>query len=102
MCFESRNHRGSSKKTIMFDHTTAKGLEIIDKVITWFSNSSKPDIVPDGTDMIQLKEWLIALMIQAQAKAGNQKQLSNANDSWLWLCDTIFVCFPCTGNHETN
>ncbi|CAF4224066.1 unnamed protein product, partial [Rotaria sordida] len=38
-----------------------------------------PDIIPDGIDMIKLKQWQIALMIQAQIQAEQRQQSSNEN-----------------------
>lgn len=60
-----------------YDSILLKHPSIVFKYRSWFEHI-KPDMIPDGTDSIQLKQWLISLMIQAKVKAEQQQQLSNA------------------------
>lgn len=39
---------------------------------SWFDHV-KTDLIPNGNDLIQLRLWQIALMVQAQIKAEEQK-----------------------------
>jgi hypothetical protein len=55
---------------------------VVFKYRSWFENIPT-DIIPNGNDMIKLKQWQIALMLNAQAKAEQQQQqqpnISNEN-----------------------
>ena len=54
-----------------YDSILLKYPSIVFKYRSWFENI-KPDVIPDGTDMIKLKQWQISLMIQAQIKSEQQ------------------------------
>ncbi|CAF1512048.1 unnamed protein product [Adineta steineri] len=56
-----------------YDSILLKYPSIIFKYRSWF-NDIKSDIIPNETDVIQLKQWQIVLMIQAQIKAEQQQQ----------------------------
>lgn len=38
------------------------------KYPSWFEHIN-PEVIPDGTDFIRLKQWQIALMVQAEQSA---------------------------------
>lgn len=44
---------------------------------SWFENV-KSEIIPNGNDLIQLKQWQVALMLHAQIKA---EQQTTANET---------------------
>jgi len=50
-----------------YDSILLKYPSVVFKYRSWFDHIN-PDIIPDGNDLIQLKQWQIALMIQAQIK----------------------------------
>jgi len=50
-----------------------KSPAIVSKYRSWFEKIST-DNIPNGNDMIELKQWQIALMLQAQIKAEQQQQ----------------------------
>ena len=54
-----------------YDSLLLKYPSVIFKYRLWFEDI-KPDIIPNETDTIQLKQWQIALMIEAQIKAEQQ------------------------------
>ena len=60
---------------MFYDSILLKYPSVVFKYRSWFEHV-KPDVIPDGTDIIQLKQWQICLMIQAQNKA---EQSSNGN-----------------------
>jgi len=62
-----------------YDSVLLKYPSVVFKYRSWFDHI-EPDIIPDGTDLIQLKQWQISLMIEAQIKA---EKSSNEN---LSLC----------------
>ncbi|CAF3259654.1 unnamed protein product, partial [Rotaria sp. Silwood2] len=77
--YENHNYRMDNISSEWFyDSILLKYPSIAFKYRSWFDHV-KPDIIPDGTDMIKLKQWQIALMIQAQIKAEQRQQLSNEN-----------------------
>lgn len=52
---------------------------VVFKYRTWFEGIDT-NVIPNGNDMIKLKQWQIALMLQAQIKAEQQEQsLINEN-----------------------
>ncbi|CAF1500323.1 unnamed protein product, partial [Rotaria sordida] len=62
--YENHNYRMDNIPSEWFyDSILLKYPSIVFKYRSWFDHV-KPDIIPDGTDMIKLKQWQIALMIQ--------------------------------------
>lgn len=51
---------------------------VVFKYRSWFENV-KADVIPNGNDLIQLKQWQIALMLHAQMKAEQQQQEPQQN-----------------------
>ncbi|CAF5003465.1 unnamed protein product, partial [Rotaria sp. Silwood1] len=75
--YENHNYRMDNISSEWFyDSILLKYPSIVFKYRSWFDHV-KPDIIPDGTDIIKLKQWQIALMIQAQIKAEQRQQLTN-------------------------
>jgi len=52
---------------------------VVFKYRSWFENV-KVDDIPNGNDMIKLKQWQIALMLHAQIKAEQQQQQQNLSN----------------------
>ncbi|CAF1469373.1 unnamed protein product, partial [Rotaria sordida] len=62
--YENHNYRMDNIPSEWFyDSILLKYPSIVFKYRSWFDHV-KPDIIPDGIDMIKLKQWQIALMIQ--------------------------------------
>ncbi|CAF1485522.1 unnamed protein product, partial [Rotaria sordida] len=75
--YENHNYRMDNIPSEWFyDSILLKYPSIVFKYRSWFDHV-KPDIIPDGTDMIKLKQWQIALMIQAQIQAEQRQQSLN-------------------------
>ncbi len=53
---------------------------IVFKYRSWFEHI-KIDVIPNGNDMIKLKQWQIALMLHAQIKAEQQQQQKSSNEN---------------------
>lgn len=75
--FENHNYRMTNISSEWFYELLLKSPAIVSKYRSWFENIST-DNIPNGNDMIELKQWQIALMLQAQIKAEQQQQ-SNDN-----------------------
>lgn len=45
---------------------------VVFKYRSWFENI-QTDVIPNGNDMIKLKQWQIALMLHAQVKSEQQQ-----------------------------
>jgi hypothetical protein len=61
-----------------YDTILLKHPSVVFKYRSWFEDV-KTDVIPNGTDIIQLKKWQIALMLHAQIKAEQQPTSSNEN-----------------------
>ncbi|CAF0872258.1 unnamed protein product [Adineta ricciae] len=61
-----------------YDSILLKYPSLIFKYRSWFTNI-EPHVIPDETDALKLKQWQIALMIQAQIK--HEQQQSRITDS---------------------
>jgi hypothetical protein len=69
LVYENYNYRMNDISSEWFyDSILLKYPSVVFKYRSWF-NHINPDLIPDGTDQIKLKQWQIALMIQAQMKA---------------------------------
>jgi len=80
LVYENHNYRMNDISSEWFyDSVLLKYPSVVFKYRSWFDHI-EPDIIPDGTDLIQLKQWQISLMIEAQIKA---EKSSNEN---LSLC----------------
>jgi len=67
--YENHNYRMNDISPEWFyDSILLKYPSVVFKYRSWFEHIN-PDLIPDGTDLIKLKQWQIALMIQAQIKA---------------------------------
>ncbi len=53
---------------------------IVFKYRSWFTNVPT-DIIPNGNDIIKLKQWQVALMINAQAKAEQEQPQNLSNET---------------------
>ncbi len=68
LVYENHNYRMTGLSSEWFyDSILLKYPSIVFKYRSWFDHIN-PDIIPDGSDSIKLKQWQIALMIQAQIK----------------------------------
>ncbi|CAM4951228.1 unnamed protein product [Rotaria socialis] len=71
---ENHNYRMSSISPEWFyESILLKYPTVVFKYRSWFDNI-KTDVIPNGNDMIKLKQWQIALMLHAQIKAEQQQQ----------------------------
>ncbi|CAM4805499.1 unnamed protein product [Rotaria magnacalcarata] len=73
---ENHNYRMSSISPEWFyESILLKYPAVVFKYRSWFDNI-KTDVIPNGNDMIKLKQWQIALMLHAQIKAEQQQRQS--------------------------
>ena len=73
-----------------YDSILLKYPSVVFKYRSWFEHI-KPDVIPDGNDMIKLKQWQIALMIQAERI--NQMEILKflcTNNPWTYLVLCLF------------
>jgi hypothetical protein len=63
-----------------YDSILLKYPSVVFKHHSWFEHI-KPDVIPDGTDSIKLKQWQISLMIQAQLKAEKQQHQEESSSN---------------------
>jgi hypothetical protein len=74
---ENHNYRMNNISSEWFYETILlKYPAIVFKYRSWFENV-KIDEIPNGNDLIKLKQWQIALMLHAQIKAEQQQQQQN-------------------------
>lgn len=57
-----------------YDSILLKYPSVVFKYRSWFENIT-PDNIPNGIDLIQLKQWQISLMIQAKVNVEQQQQV---------------------------
>ena len=57
---------------------------------SWFTNIPI-DVIPNGNDMIKLRQWQIALMLNAQTKAEQPQQQNLSNESWSFFYKYIYI-----------
>jgi hypothetical protein len=75
--FENHNYRMNNISPEWFYETILlKYPAVVFKYRSWFENIPT-DVIPNGNDMIKFKQWQIALMLNAQAKAEQQQQQQN-------------------------
>ncbi len=73
LVYENHNYRMNNISSEWFYELLLKSPTVVFKYRSWF-DEIKPDVIPNGTDMIKLKQWQIALMLHAQIKAEQQQQ----------------------------
>ncbi|CAF3765302.1 unnamed protein product [Rotaria socialis] len=79
--YENYNYRMDNISAEWFyDSILLKYPSVVFKYRSWFEQV-KSDVIPDGTDAIELKKWQIALMIEAQTKAEQNQLASNEMNS---------------------
>jgi len=77
LVYENHNYRMNNISPEWFYETILlKYPSIVFKYRSWFEHI-KIDVIPNGNDMIKLKQWQIALMLHAQIKAEQQQQKSS-------------------------
>ncbi|CAF4052599.1 unnamed protein product [Adineta steineri] len=77
--YENHNYRMNNISPEWFyESILLKYPSVVFKYRSWFENI-KTDTIPNGNDMIKLKQWQIGLMLQAQIKAEQQQQQDSSN-----------------------
>ncbi|CAF0834456.1 unnamed protein product [Rotaria sordida] len=72
--YENHNYRMNNISPEWFyESILLKYPSVVFKYRSWFEHV-KIDVIPNGNDMIKLKQWQIALMLHAQIKAEQQQQ----------------------------
>ncbi|CAF3723753.1 unnamed protein product [Rotaria sp. Silwood1] len=72
--YENHNYRiNNISPEWFYESILLKYPSVVFKYRSWFEHV-KIDIIPNGNDMIKLKQWQIALMLHAQIKAEQQQQ----------------------------
>jgi len=75
--YENHNYRMKNISPEWFyESILLKYPSVVFKYRSWFEHVQIDDI-PNGNDMIKLKQWQIALMLHAQIKAEQQQQTSS-------------------------
>ncbi|UJR31781.1 hypothetical protein I4U23_019259 [Adineta vaga] len=74
--YENHNYRMNNIAPEWFyESILLKYPAVVFKYRSWFENIPT-DVIPDGNDLIKLKEWQIALMLHAQVKVEQQQTSS--------------------------
>ncbi|CAF0737163.1 unnamed protein product [Adineta steineri] len=78
--YENHNYRMNNISPEWFyESILLKYPSVVFKYRSWFENI-KTDTIPNGNDMIKLKQWQIGLMLQAQIKAEQQQQQQDSSN----------------------